>query len=201
MAGQQWVSLLTPNNPQAHGAGAALSTATTATLSPTRGDTGDVAQVNAEGQYQGWHIGLPIRYTAQGFITTVATAGTLTFLLAARVGNAGATYITLATTAAINTPAAANTGIQWELTGFSRCTNVATSGNTISSMFKLVIGALAAQTILTATANVVVFGPNASGETAAAVDTTQLQGLSLRCTQVTSTCTVQLSQWFAETLA
>ena len=200
MANQTWVSLLNTASPQASGAGAALSTAATATLSPTTGSTADVAQVQPAGQPYGWYAGLNIRWTARGFVTTVSTAGTLTFLLAARVGNAGSTYVTLATTAAINTPAAANTGIQWKVEGLSRCTGVATSGNTISTQGEISFGALAAQTILTATAQVWVGLPNASGETAAAVDTTQLQGLSLRCTQATSTCTVQLTEWVVEAL-
>jgi hypothetical protein len=202
MGNQNWVSLLTPNNPNATGAGAALSTATTATLSPTTGVgvTSDVAVVQAPGVYQGWSHGLLIRVTARGFVTTVATAGTLTFLLTANKGNAG-TYVTLATTAAINTPAAANTGIPWKLEAVARCTNAGvSSGNSVSTQGEMVIGAIAAQTILTATAGVNVALPNASGETAAAVDTTQLQGIALRCTQATSTCTVQLTQWLAETL-
>lgn len=200
MASQNWVSLLNPASPQASGAGAALSTATTATLSPVTGSGADVAQVQPAASPYGWSAGLLIRFTARGFVTTVSTAGTLTFLLASRVGNSGSTYVTLATTAAVNTPAAANTGIPWKLEGLARCTGIGTSGNTVSTEGEITFGAIAAQTILTATAAVVVALPNASGETAAAVDTTQLQGLSLRCTQATSTCTVQLTQWLAEAL-
>lgn len=204
MAGQQWVSLLTPNTPQAIGPGAALSTAATATLSTTRGDGGDTAQVNAEGQYQGWYIGMPIRITARGFITTVATAGVLAFSLNARVGNAGSTYIALTGAhATLNTPASAITGVPFKLEGLIRCTNVATSGNTLSSQAEMYISQTpaTAQTINTASAGVNLYMPSASGETAAAVDTTQIQGLSLRCVQTTSTCTIQVTQWFAETLA
>lgn len=200
MAYQSWVNLLNPASPQASGAGTALATATTATISPVTGSAADVAQVNPAGQPLGWYAGLLVRVTARGFITTVSAAGTLTFLLASRAGNAGGTYVTLATTAAVSTPAAANTGIPWKLEGLIRCTAVAASGNTVSAEGEMVIGAIAAQTILTATAGVTVALPNASGETAAAVDTTQLQGISLRCTQATSTCTVQLTQWLAEAL-
>jgi hypothetical protein len=200
MAGQQWVSLLTPNNPQASGAGTALSTATTATLSPVTGIPSDVAQVNAEGQYQGWYPGLLIRYTARGYITTTATGTTFTPFLAARVGNTGTTWVTLATTSGIGTPAAANTGIQWKFEALSRCTAIATSGATISTQGEISFGALIAQTILTATAQVWVGMPNASGESTAAVDTTQLQGLSLRGTLAGANATVQLTQWMVEAM-
>jgi hypothetical protein len=198
MANQNWVSLLTPGSPVA---GAAFTVgASTATLSPVLGSTADTAQVNAAGQYLGWQANQLIRVTARGFVTTIATAGSLTFLLAARVGNAGTTYVTLASTAAVSTPAAANTGIQWKMEGLVRCTAVATSGNTVAAQGEISFGVLAAQTLLTATAQVWVAMPNASGETASAVDTTQVQGLSLRCTGTAVSGTVQCTQWLVETL-
>ena len=42
--------------------------------------------------------------------------------------------------------------------------------------------------------------PNASGETAAAVDTTSIQGVSLRGTLAGANATIQLTQWFVEAL-
>jgi len=200
MASQNWITLINPANPQGTGAGAALNTATTATLSPVTGSGADVAQVNAEGQYQGWAPGSLIRVTARGFITTTATGTTVTFLLASRVGNTGSTYVTLATTAGISTPAAANTGIPWKCEALIRCTAVSTSGNTVSTEGEMLIGAIAAQTILTATAGVNVAMPNASGETAAAVDTTQVQGISMRATLAGANATVQLTQWLVESV-
>jgi hypothetical protein len=201
MSSQNWVSLLSPPTPQASGAGAALSTAATATLSPVTGSAADVAQVNPEGQYQGWYVGLLIRVLARGFITTTATGTTFTPLLAARVGNAGSTYVTLATGPGISTPAAANTGIQWKLEALIRCTSVATSGNTVSAQGEIEFKPLAAQTILTASAETTVGLPNASGETAAAVDTTQLQGISMRGTLAGANATVQLTQWLVEAMS
>lgn len=201
MANQQWVSLLTPSTPQAAGAGAAVTTATTATLSPVRGDTGDVAQVNAEGQYLGWYPGMAMRVTARGFLTTSTTTGTATFLLASRVGNAGSTYITLATTAALTTGSTAFTGIQWWLHAAIRCTAVATSGNTLAAQGEMRFGpTTAAQTIGTNTTEQALYLPSASGETASAVDTTQMQGISLRVTTSTALGTVQLTQWLVEAL-
>jgi hypothetical protein len=200
VASQNWVSLLNPDSAQASGAGAALSTATTATLSPVTGGTADVAQVNPAGQYLGWKAGLLIRVTARGYITTTATSTTATWLLAARVGNTGSTYVTLATSAGITTGTGALTGLQWKLEGTVRCTGIATSGNTVSTQGELSIGASAAQTIGTATPQIWVGLPNVSGETAAAVDTTQLQGLSLRGTLAAANATVQLTQWLVEAL-
>jgi len=198
MAGQTWAGLVTPNTPQGSGAGAALTTATTATLSPTTGSGADVAQINQEGQYQGWYAGLILVVTGRGFITTTATGTTFTPLLAARVGNTGSTYVTLATGAGVSTPAAANTGIQWDLNAIIRCTSVATSGSTVSTQGSIKFYALAAQTILTATAATEIAIPNASGETAAAVDTTQVQGISFRGTLAGANATVQLTQWVIE---
>ena len=200
MPSQNWVSLLSTATPQGSGAGAALATAATATLSPVTGSGADVAQVNAEGQYMGWSVGTLVRVTARGFITTTATGTTVTFLLAARVGNAGSTYVTLATSAGITTPAAVNTGLPWKLEALIRCTAVGTSGNTLATQGELVIMPVAAQTILTASAETSIGLPNASGETAAAVDTTQVQGISLRGTLAGANATVQLTQFLAESM-
>jgi hypothetical protein len=203
MAGQQWVSLLNGGNPYSAGAGAALSSAATATLSPVNGvvtNPPDMAQVQPAGQPYGWYPGWLARVLARGFITTTGTSGSLTFLLASRVGNAGSTWVTLATTAALTTGTGSLTGLQWEVNALIRCTSIATSGNTVSAQGNITIFPVAAQTIPTGTADIILSLPNASGETAAAVDTTQLQGISLRCTQATSACTVQLTQWLVEAL-
>jgi len=198
---QNWVSLITPASSHGSGAGAALNTAATATLSPLIGAVaaGDVAQVNAEGFYQGWESGLQIRVRARGFITTTGTSTTATFLLATRLGNTGSTYVTLATSAGFATGTGALTGLPWQLDGEIRCTAVATSGNTVSTQAALWIQNTAAPAL--ATANTVMLGlPNASGETAAAVDTTSIQGVSLRGTLAGANATIQLTQWFVEAL-
>jgi hypothetical protein len=200
---QDWVNLLN-DSPQAAGAGAVLNTATTATLSAVTGQANALQPAAVPGGSfpGGFQVGTLFRYTARGFITTVATAGTLTFLLAAMLGNSGA-FTTLATTAAIGTPASAITGFQWKLEGTSRCTAVASSGNTISTQGEFTVpNNVTAPTLNAATNGVQLVAPlpATSGETAAAVDTTQTQGLCLRCTQATSTCTVQLTQWIVEQL-
>lgn len=203
MAYQDWVSLVN-DGLQANAAGAVLNTAATATISPVGGTSafGDGASVAGGALPGGWYPGMLVRYTARGFLTTVASSGTLTFTLAARLGNTGSTYVTLASSAALTTGTTVITGLQWELRGLSRCTAIASSGNTISTQGALYLATnVTAPTLVTPPVNVIKLPlPSASGETAAAVDTTQLQGLSLRCAQATSTCTVQLTQWLVEGL-
>jgi hypothetical protein len=201
MAYQDWVSLINDSLPGA-GAGVALSTATTATLSPVAGSTADVAQVNPAAA-GGWYPGMLVRVTARGFLTTTAVSTTAAFALAARVGNSGAAYVTLAAHAKVlNTGTGAITGIPWKLEGLIRCTQVAASGNTLASQAELYIGdnPATAQTVGTATAGINLYLPSASGEQVAAVDTTQLQGISLRGTLAAAAATVQLTQWLVEGL-
>jgi hypothetical protein len=205
MANQSWVSLLNPASPQASGAGAILNTATTATISPVAGgaNASDVAQVQPAGQPYGWYPGLLVRVTAQGFITTTATSTTATFFLASRVGNAGTTWVTLATSAGIATGTGALTGIPWTLTSIIRCTSIATSGNTVSTQGQLSMTHNTTAPTLGATSGSVdlsAYLPASSGETAAAVDTTQLQGISLRGTLAAANATVQLTQWLVEAM-
>jgi hypothetical protein len=203
MANQNWVSLLTPGIPAA---GAPFTVgASTATLSPVLGAVaaGDSAQVSAPGQYLGWQAGMLIRVTARGFITTTTTAGTLTFLLATRLNNAGSTYVTISGAhQTLNSFTTATTGIPWKLEGLIRCTAVASSGNTIATQAEMQISAVpaTAQTINTATAGLNIYLPSASGETATAVDTTQAQGISLRVTGTAATGTVQCTQWLVEAM-
>lgn len=203
MASQSWVSLLNPASPQASGAGTALNTAATATISPVTGLGSDVAQLQPGGQPYGWYPGLLVRVTAQGYITTTGTSTTATFLLTSRAGNSGSTYVTLATTAGIATGTGSLTGVQWDLTAVIRCTSVATSGNTVSTQGQLTVTNNATAPSIGATTNGVLLMaglPSASGETAAAVDTTQLQGIALRATLAGANATVQLTQWLAEAL-
>lgn len=202
---QAWVNCIT-GGVHASGAGTNLTTAATATISPCQAGvlTSDVAVINAAPI--GWQVGTLIRVTARGFLTTTTTSTTATIFLAANKGNAGSTYVTLATPNGITTGTTAITGIPWELEATSRCTAVAPSGNTVSTQGKLTLGnqgaALAANpSALTATAGMgPLFLPNASGETAAAVDTTQVQGICCRATLAGATATVALTQWVVEVL-
>lgn len=205
MASQNWVSLLNPASPQASGAGTALNTAATATLSPVSGGSADVAQVNPAGQYLGWAPGLIVRVYASGILTTTTTSTTATLFLASRVGNSGSTYVTLGTAAGITTGTTAITGIQWFLEATVTCTSIASSGNTVNTKGRLTMGnsgaGLPANPIaLTATPGMVLSIPNSAGVTSAAVDTTQLQGLSVRGTLAGANATLQVDTWVVEAL-
>ena len=210
MASQNWVSLLNPAAPRGSGAGTGVSTATTATISPATAGGADVAQVNPEGLPQGWYPGLLIRVTARFFLTTTSSSTTFTPLLAARVGNSGSTYVTLATANGITTGTTVLTGIQGKLEALIRCTGIASSGNTVSTQGELgLLGLLASGAALAANPQALTTGasigaafplPAASGEQAAAVDTTQLQGLSMRATLAGANATIQLTQWLVEAL-
>src|ERR1700733_8721337 len=111
MANQSWVSLINGGNATSIGAGTALSTATTATISPCQAGalTADVAVVNPAGQYLGWYAGMLIRVTAYGFLTTTSTSTTATLLLAANKNNAA--YTTIGTTVGITTGTTVLTGV------------------------------------------------------------------------------------------
>jgi len=205
MGNQAWVSLLNPDAPLASGAGAALNTAATATISPVFGGSAaaDVAAVQPPGPWAGaWDPSFLIRVTARGFITTTTTSTTATFLLAARAGNTGSTYITLATAPGLATSTTAMTGVPWKLEALIRCTAVATSGNTVATQGEMYLSPNPAtsQTLNTASAGVNLYLPSASGETNAAVDTTQLQGISMRATLAGANATIQLTQWIVEAL-
>lgn len=199
MASQNWISLLQPPQHLWSGAGTVMNTATTATLSPR--PTPNTADYNAFVPAGSFYQGMLIRVTARGFLTTVASSGTLTFFLGSNIGNTGTTYVTLATTAALTTGTSVITGLQWDLRALIRCTAVATSG-TLATQGELRVGTnVTAPTLVTPPVNEIKLPmPSASGETAATVDTTQTQGIALRCTQATSTCTVQLTQWLVEQL-
>lgn len=203
---QQWCGLLNGGNPQTTGAGAVLNTAATQAISPQASVANqDVAVVAAAGQPLGWYPGLVLRVEASGFLTTTTISTTATIFLRANKTNSG-TFVTLATPVGITTGTTAITGIQWWFGAIIRCTAIASSGNTVSTSGRLVLGnsgaAVPANPIaLTGTAAVgPLFAPNASGETAAAVDTTVFQGIQMAGTLAGANATVQLSQWIVEAL-
>lgn len=203
MPSQAWTGLLNQGTAWS-GAGTLLNSAATATISPQPSANYDFPVQNGGLPY-GWYPGLVLDVEARGFITTTTTSGTLTFFLAANTTNgSGTTYTTLATTAAITTGTVALTGLQWHFKGAIRCTGIANSGNTVSTQGELrVINNATAPTLNAATNAVTLTAtmPNVSGETAAAVNTAGASpplGIALRCTQATSACSVQLTQWFIE---
>jgi hypothetical protein len=197
VASQNWVSLLQPPQNVWSGAGTALSTAATATISPL--PTPNTADYNAFIPAGSLMVGTLIRVTARGFLTTTGTSTTATVFLGSNIGNTGTTYVTLATAAGLTTGTTVLTGLQWTLRALIRCTLVATAG-TLATQGELILGTnVTAPTLVTPPVNSIMLPmPSASGETAATVDTTQTQGIALRCTQATSTCTVRVTQWMVE---
>lgn len=202
MANQNWGNILIPAQTVWSGAGTALSTATTATISPR--PTPNTADYNAFVPAGGFYPGMLIAVTARGFVTTTTTSTTLTFFLATNIGNTGTTYVTLATTNGITTGTTAMTGIQWKLEALIRCTSIATSGALATQGEFALYGLLASGAALAANPQALTTGtsignafplPAISGETSATVDTTQTQGIALRATLAGANATVQCTQW------
>lgn len=190
MAQQTWVQLLNAGAPWQTTAGTALTTATTATISPQ-------AAGNQDFVLPGFYPGLAVRVTARGFITTTTTSTTATWLLAA---NQSGTYTTLATTAGLATGTTAITGAQWWLRALIRCTAIGSSGNTLSTQGELTAGPNPAtsQTINVGAATVVLPMPAASGENAVAVNTFAQTAIVLRATLAGANATVQCTQFMLE---
>lgn len=206
MANQNWVSLLQPSQAGWSGAGTALSTAATATISPL--PTPNTADYNVFVPSGGFNTGTLIRVLARGFLTTTGTSTTLTVFLGSNIGNTGTTYVTLATTPGITTGTTVLTGIQWKLEALIRCTLVATAG-TLATQGEMglqgmtsVPAQMASPFVLTAAAPeaYAIPLPLASGETAATVDTTQTQGIALRATLAGANATIRCTQWLVEQL-
>ena len=203
MANQSWVSLLNAANSVATGAGTVLNTAVTATISPTTGvgATADYAQVNAASLPLGWYAGLLLRVVARGYLTTTGSSTTATIFLCANKGNNGGAYVTLATPVGITTGTGTVTGLQWTFEALVRCTGIASSGNTVSTQGDLRINnSVPANPVALGTQGMILAAPNTSGETAAAVDTTQTQGICMRGTLAGANATIQLTQWAVEML-
>jgi hypothetical protein len=192
---QGWSQLLNEGPPWQTITGTALSTATTATISPQATGPKDYS-VGTQYLYPG----AVFRLTAQGFLTTTATSTTATIFVAA-----GATPTTLATPVGITTGTTVITGIQWWFEVISRVTAIASTGSTISTQGRLTLGnsgaGLPANPIaLTVTPGMTLPIPNASGETAAAIDTTVAMPVMMRGTLAAANATVQCTQFLIEQL-
>jgi|SRR5215469_9177965 len=168
--------------------GTIINTATTQTISPQATGPADFSVATAY-----LYTGAVIYTLAQGMLTTTATSTTHTVFLAA-----GSGPTTLATPSGLTTGTTAITSINWQWETWSRITNVASSGNTVSTQghFKLYNAGAALPanpSVLTATAGLDLPAPNSGGETAAAVNTTIAMPIMLRATlaaaQGSITCT------------
>jgi hypothetical protein len=174
--------------------GTSLTTATTATISPqTTG--GKDFQVATSQMY----VGLVLRTTATGILTTTGTSTTATIFL-----TAGATPTTLITPSGITTGTTVLTGIQWWWESFSTVTAIASSGNTFDSIGKLTLGVSTAPALpgapqaLTGVAMITLPAPNSAGDTAAAIDTTTAMSIMLRGTLAGANATIQCNKFLVE---
>jgi hypothetical protein len=206
VASQGWVSLLNPGITPTGPGLTFTESATTAVISPQlSGATADYAVVNAAGQPYGWQAGMLVYVFARGWITTSATTGTLTVFLRANKGNAGSTFVTLATPVGVTTGAGSLTGIQFNVEALIRCTAVAGTGSTLATQGEWNIlnsgaGVPANPIALTGSGGLSLPMPNISGETASSVDTTQPQGIQLCATATAASGTIACTQWLVETL-
>ncbi len=165
----------------------------TATISPQAATTKDF-QIAASQLY----VGLVLRLSAQGFLTTTATSTTATIFAAA-----GATPTTLATPVGITTGTTVITGIQWWWESYTRITAIASTGNTVLTQGRLNLGSSGAAVpahpiALTATPGMWLPAPNASGETAAAIDTTTAMSVMMRGTLAGANATINCQQFMIE---
>lgn len=195
MPSQGWSQLLNSGVPWQTTQGTALSTATTATISPQAAGSKDYTVATSY-----LYPGAVFRLAAQGFLTTTTTSTTATIFVAA-----GATPTTLATPVGITTGTTAVTGIQWELKVIARVTAIAASGNTISSQGYLELGNSGAGVpanpiALTVTPGMKLPMPNVSGETTAAIDTTSNMAVMVRGTLAGANATIQCTQFLIEQL-
>lgn len=188
MAQQTWVQLLNAGAPWQTTVGTSLTTGTTATISPQSAGGNDFTL-----PANFFYPGLAIRVTARGFLTTTSTTTTAAWLLSANT-----TTYTLATTGNLNTGTGAITGIQWELNALIRCTAIGSSGNTLSTQGAVHLPAnTSAPTVGTAN-GIILPMPNASGETATAVNTTIALGMTLRATLGAANATIQCTEFLLE---
>lgn len=188
---QSWAGMSNGAPPWQTTNGTALSTATTATISPQVATGKDFA---FPANY--FYPGKTLRIWARGYITTTATSTTWTMFLSTNVNNAG-TYLAapgIGTTAGITTGATAATGLPWWLAVYITCIASGSTGNTLSVQGSLFVQSTAAQPSLAGgTSNILHFGiPSAQNTvTQTAVDTTSPQGIALRSTLAGANATVQ----------
>ena len=187
---QGWTQLLNSDAPWQTTVGPPLSTAATATISPQAPTTKDFVVATSY-----LYPGAVIETFAQGYLTTTATSTTATIFCAA-----GATPTTLCTPVGITTGTTVITGLQWSWWALHRIVATASTGTTIQSQgwLKLLNSGAAVPAnpiVLTSAIGMTLPAPNASGETAAAVDTTTGMAMMMRGTLVGANATIGCTQF------
>jgi hypothetical protein len=176
-------------------AGTALTTATTATISPQPAGPVDFS-VGTQYLYHG----ASFRLTADGILTTTATSTTATIFAAA-----GTTPTMLCTPVGVTTGTTVVTGIAWHWESYHTITAVAGSGNTVSSWGRLTLFNLGAALpgnpiALTATPGMSLAAPNSAGETLAAINTSVAMPIVMRGTLAAANATIQCNRFWIEHL-
>ena len=169
---QVWESLLNTGAPWQTASGTTLSTAATATISPTAAGTGGDPEIFT------FYQGQALRVRARGVYTNGSTATNGTFaLFAATSGTAASGGTALATTGAFALPTSV-TNLFWELEALVQVRAMA-QGTGTATLYTH--GALLLQTAtFAAAANIAVLPmPATAGPTAANVDTTITHTLAL----------------------
>lgn len=192
---QVWESLLNTGAPWQTASGTTLSTAATATISPTSAGTGGDPEIFT------WYQGQVLRIRARGIYTMGSTATNATFaLFAAASGTAASGGTSLATTGAFALPVSV-TNLFWEIEALAQVRAMAqgTATPTLSTH-----GALVLQTAaFSGAANTAVLPmPATSGPTSANVDTTITHTIALVGTlsQVTGAPTITCTNFLIETV-
>lgn len=165
MSAQGWVSML--NDQWQIGAGTALNTATTATISPQNATSKDYLISPYE-----WRVGKCLKVFGSGILSSGGTASNLTIFLAA-----GGTPTTLSTTPAMALGTGSITNAPWHMWARIRCLAVASSGNTLETEGTILYANTAAPSFTTANAGVLDLPL-----TSAAIDLTTSCALMLRAT-------------------
>lgn len=191
---QYWSSLLNAGAPWTTTAGSALSTATTATISPQSGGSNDFT-LPANYLYEG----LVLRFWGQGLLTTTGTSTTATFFIA---GNNAGSFTTILTTTGLTTGTGSITGLQWQIEAFLTVTAPGSSGNTVSCQGQMQFNtSVPANPAAIAANSMILPMPNSNGATATALNTTVALGFPLRATLAGANATIQCTQWFIEALS
>lgn len=155
MANQSWVNLLNTGAPWQTAQGTALSTASTATISPQAPGPQDFVMPGQANGLQ-WYQGMSLRVKARGIIGTGGTASNLTVFVAAGVSATLAT--TLSTTAAIALGTGSLTNLRWRLEAQIDVVGLRTDANPfLATSGELIVGNTSASPAI-ATANGLVVG-------------------------------------------
>jgi hypothetical protein len=147
MASQTWCNLLNAGAPWQTTQGVAITTATTAALSP-QAPTGQDFMLPGQANGLQWYAGMSLRVRARGTATTGATTANFTWLLA--IGVSGTLATTLLTTAAVVMGATTVGPLAWKLDASIDCTAVGSTGNTLKGDGHILIGDTTTPALLTA---------------------------------------------------